>query len=104
MLAEAVRVLTEAARLTNQPMRQGVSGEWEPDPNATPLPLHWAAFVTEALAGAANIGGNDKSLTTCAKVIAQVLAVALYRESPRSTVIQRRSRKVNSPAPQCNSS
>lgn len=61
--ADAVRVLTEAARLTNQPRRQGVSGDWEADPNGTPLPIDWAAFVTEALAGAAaNIGGTTEIL------------------------------------------
>lgn len=60
VLADAVRCLTEAARLTNHPMRQSVSGDWEPDPNATPPPIDWAAFVTEALAGAAaNIGGTE---------------------------------------------
>src|SRR6185295_8383474 len=54
------RRLDEAAHLTNQPMRQNSSGQWEadPDPRAA-LPIDWAEFVTHALAGAAaNIGGN----------------------------------------------
>jgi hypothetical protein len=52
-----------AACLTNQPMRQGVSGEWELDPNGTPVAIDWAAFVTEALAGAAaNIGSTTQIL------------------------------------------
>lgn len=60
VLNDAVRVLTEAARLTNQPGRQTPDGSWEPDPNADPLAIDWAAFVTDALAGAAaNIGGID---------------------------------------------
>lgn len=63
VLDDAVRVLTEAARLTNQPGRQKPDGSWEPDPNAAPLAIDWAAFVTDALAGAtANIGGIDAIL------------------------------------------
>lgn len=63
VLNDAVRVLTEAARLTNQPGRQNPDGSWEPDPNAAPLAIDWAAFVTDALAGAtANIGGVDAIL------------------------------------------
>ena len=63
VLADAVRCLTEAARLTNQPMRQSVSGDWEPNQNGTPQRIDWAAFVTEALAGAAaNIGGTEAIL------------------------------------------
>jgi hypothetical protein len=55
VLGNAIRVLTEAARLTNTPMRQTSTGTWEPDPTAAPLPIDWTAFV--ALAGAAaNIG------------------------------------------------
>ena len=62
-VVRGVQALTEAARLTNQPTRQGVSGDWEADPNGTPLPIDWAAFVTEALAGAAaNIGGTTEIL------------------------------------------
>lgn len=63
ILNDAVRVLTEAARLTNQPVRQKSDGSWEPDPHADPLAIDWAAFVTDALAGAAaNIGGIDAIL------------------------------------------
>lgn len=58
VLDDAVRVLTEAARLTNHRVRQNPDGTWEPDPNADVLAIDWAAFVTDALAGAAaNIGG-----------------------------------------------
>lgn len=63
VLDDAVRVLTEAARLTNRPVRQKPDGSWEPDPHAEPLRIDWAAFVTDALAGAAaNIGGIDAIL------------------------------------------
>ncbi|WP_200846024.1 XRE family transcriptional regulator [Mycolicibacterium vanbaalenii] len=63
VLDEAVRVLTEAARLTNQPVRRAADGSWEPDLDADGLPIDWAAFVTTALAGAAaNIGGIDAIL------------------------------------------
>jgi transcriptional regulator with XRE-family HTH domain len=63
VLDDAVRVLTEAARLTNQPVRQKPDGSWEPDLDADGLPIDWAAFVTTALAGAAaNIGGIDAIL------------------------------------------
>lgn len=65
VLHDAISVLTEASRLTNQPMRQSSSGQWEadPDPRAA-LPIDWAAFVTEALAGAAaNTGGIDTILS-----------------------------------------
>lgn len=64
VLHDAISVLTEASRLTNQPGRQTSSGQWEadPDPRAA-LPIDWAAFVTEALAGAAaNAGGIDAIL------------------------------------------
>lgn len=65
VLHDAISVLTEASRLTNQPMRQSSSGQWEPDPDPrAALPIDWAAFVTEALAGAAaNAGGIDKILS-----------------------------------------
>jgi hypothetical protein len=57
VLGDAIRVLPEAARLTNTPMRQTSTGRWEPDPTAAPLPIDWAALVTLAIAGAAaNIG------------------------------------------------
>lgn len=63
VLDDAVRVLTEAARLTNQPVRQKPDGSWEPDLDADGIPIDWAAFVTTALAGAAaNIGGIDAIL------------------------------------------
>jgi transcriptional regulator with XRE-family HTH domain len=64
VLHDAINVLNEASRLTNQPMRQTSSGQWEadPDPRAA-LRIDWAAFVTEALAGAAaNAGGIDTIL------------------------------------------
>ncbi|GAA2417741.1 helix-turn-helix domain-containing protein [Mycolicibacterium llatzerense] len=64
VLHDAISVLTEAAHLTNQPMRQSSSGGWEanPDPRAA-LAIDWAEFVTHALAGAAaNIGGIEKIL------------------------------------------
>ncbi|WP_396912820.1 helix-turn-helix domain-containing protein [Mycolicibacterium sp.] len=63
VLDDAVQVLTEAARLTNQPVRQQPDGSWEPDLDADGIPIDWAAFVTSALAGAAaNIGGVDAIL------------------------------------------
>ncbi|WP_198344622.1 helix-turn-helix domain-containing protein [Mycobacterium dioxanotrophicus] len=63
VLDDAVRVLTEAARLTNQPVRQTPDGSWEPDLGADGIPIDWAAFVTDALAAAAaNIGGIDAIL------------------------------------------
>jgi transcriptional regulator with XRE-family HTH domain len=64
VLHDAIAALTEAAHLTNQPMRQNSSGQWEadPDPRAA-LPIDWAEFVTLALAGAAaNIGGTEAIL------------------------------------------
>jgi transcriptional regulator with XRE-family HTH domain len=64
VLHDAIGALTEAAHLTNQPMRQNSSGQWEadPDPRAA-LPIDWAEFVTHALAGAAaNIGGTEQIL------------------------------------------
>ena len=64
VLHDAIAALTEAAHLTNQPMRQNSSGQWEadPDPRAA-LPIDWAEFVTHALAGAAaNIGGTEQIL------------------------------------------
>jgi transcriptional regulator with XRE-family HTH domain len=64
VLHDAISVLTEATRLTNQPMRQTSSGQWEadPDPRAA-LPIDWAEFVTLALAGAAaNVGSIEKIL------------------------------------------
>jgi hypothetical protein len=64
VLHDAISVLTEATRLTNQPMRQNSSGQWEPDPDPrAALPIDWAEFVTLALAGAAaNVGGTEQIL------------------------------------------
>ncbi|WP_174400345.1 helix-turn-helix domain-containing protein [Mycolicibacterium sphagni] len=61
VLHDAIAVLTEAAHLTNQPMRQTSSGGWEPNPDPrAALAIDWAEFVTHALAGAAaNIGGTE---------------------------------------------
>ena len=64
VLHDTISVLTEATRLTNQPMRQATSGQWEvdPDPRAA-LRIDWAAFVTLALAGAAaNVGSIEEAL------------------------------------------
>ena len=42
VLYDAVYALTEATRLTNQPMRQTCSGGWEPDPDPrAALPIVW---------------------------------------------------------------
>jgi hypothetical protein len=61
VLADAIRVLTEAARLRRPVMQQGPSG-WEPDPARTES-ADWAEFVTLAVAGAAaNIGSIDRAL------------------------------------------
>ncbi|SBS76645.1 Helix-turn-helix protein [uncultured Mycobacterium sp.] len=64
VLQDAIAVLTEATRLTNQPMRQASSGGWEPNPDPrAALPIDWAEFVTLALAGAAaNVGGIETIL------------------------------------------
>lgn len=63
VLADAVAVLTEATRLTTQRVRRTSDGGWEPDPAAPPDRIDWAAFVTEALAGAtANAGGINNIL------------------------------------------
>lgn len=64
VLHDAISVLTEATRLTNQPMRQTSSGQWEADPNPrAALPIDWAEFVTLALAGAAaNVGSIEQIL------------------------------------------
>ena len=56
VLGNAIRVLTEAARLTNTPLRQTSTGSWEPD-----RPQHRCRSTgrrsSAALAGAAaNIG------------------------------------------------
>jgi transcriptional regulator with XRE-family HTH domain len=64
VLHDVIGTLTEATRLTNQPMRQNGSGQWEPDPDPrAALPIDWAEFVTLALAGAtANVGGIEQIL------------------------------------------
>lgn len=64
VLHDAIGVLTEATRLTNQLSRRTDSGQWEadPDPRAT-VPIDWAEFVTLALAGAAaNVGSIEEAL------------------------------------------
>lgn len=62
VLSDAVAVLTEATRLTNQRVRRTADGGWEPDPGSAE-PIDWAAFVTDALAGAAaNAGSIDTVL------------------------------------------
>ena len=63
VLADTVRTLTEATRLTTQRVRRTAAGGWEPDPDAPGDPIDWAEFVTEALAGAAaNAGSVDAVL------------------------------------------
>ncbi len=62
VLADAVRVLTEAARLRRPVMRQAADGGWEPHPLQTEA-ADWAEFVTLAVAGAAaNVGSIDRAL------------------------------------------
>jgi hypothetical protein len=65
ILHDAVSALTEATRLTNQPVRQTSSGHWEPNPDPrAALPIDWAEFATLALAGAAaNVGSTVKILS-----------------------------------------
>jgi transcriptional regulator with XRE-family HTH domain len=64
VLHDAISVLTDATRLTNQPMRQTSPGRWEADPDTrAALPIDWAEFVTLALAGAAaNVGSTEQIL------------------------------------------
>jgi hypothetical protein len=62
VLADAIRVLTEAARLRRPVLQQTGDGEWEPHPFRTE-PADWAEFVTLAVAGAAaNVGSVDRAL------------------------------------------
>jgi hypothetical protein len=62
VLAVAVRVLTEAARLRRPVLRQAEGGGWEPDPLRTER-ADWAEIVTLAVAGAAaNVGSIDRAL------------------------------------------
>ncbi|WP_101953514.1 helix-turn-helix domain-containing protein [Mycobacterium intracellulare] len=64
VLADAISVLTEATRLTNQLSRRTDAGRWEPDPDPrAAVPIDWAEFVTLALAGAAaNVGSIEEAL------------------------------------------
>ena len=62
ILADAVRVLTEAARLRRPVLQQTGDGGWEPHPLRTE-PADWADFVTLAVVGAAaNVGSVDRAL------------------------------------------
>lgn len=62
ILADAIRVLTEAAQLRRPVLRQAEGGGWEPDPLQTE-PADWAEFITLAVAGAAaNVGSIDRAL------------------------------------------
>jgi hypothetical protein len=62
VLADAIRVLTEAARLRRPVLQQGADGQWEPHPARTE-PADWAEFITLAVAGAAaNVGSVDRAL------------------------------------------
>jgi len=57
VLADAIGVLTEAARLRRPVLQRTESGAWQPDPTRTEQ-ADWAEFVSEALAGAAaNVRG-----------------------------------------------
>lgn len=63
VLADAVRVLTEAARLRRPVMHRADDGQWEAHPMRTKQ-ADWAEFVTQALAGAAaNIGSVHAALS-----------------------------------------
>jgi hypothetical protein len=62
VLADAIRVLTEAARLRRPAMQQSADGGWEPHPTQTE-PADWAEFITLAVAGAAaNVGSIEQIL------------------------------------------
>ncbi len=62
-LGEAVRALTDAARLPRPRLRRTDEGTWVEDPGAAPEQMDWAEFVTLAIAGAAaNMGGVDAAL------------------------------------------
>jgi hypothetical protein len=62
-LAEAIRALTDAARLPRPRLRRTEDGHWVEDTLASPDQTDWAEFVTLALAGAAaNLGGIDAIL------------------------------------------
>lgn len=62
-LGEAVRALTDAARLPRPRLRRTDEGTWVEDTEAAPEQMDWAEFVTLAIAGAAaNMGGVDAAL------------------------------------------
>lgn len=62
VLADAIRVLTEAARLRRPVFERDADGAWREHPTLTQQ-TDWAEFVTHALAGAAaNIGSIDAAL------------------------------------------
>jgi len=62
-LADAIRALTDAARLPRPRLRRTEEGNWVEDTLASPDQTDWAEFATLALAGAAaNIGGIDAIL------------------------------------------
>jgi len=62
VMADAIRVLTEAARLRRSLMRRTATGEWESDPTRTES-ADWAEFITLAVAGAAaNVGSVERAL------------------------------------------
>lgn len=62
-LADAIRALTDAARLPRPRLRRTEEGNWVEDPLTSPDQTDWAEFVTLALAGAAaNLGGIDAIL------------------------------------------
>lgn len=63
LLAAAIRALTDAARLTYQPLVQNQAGEWVSSSTGELQQADWAEFVTQALAGAAaNYGGIEAIL------------------------------------------
>ncbi|MFG1913022.1 hypothetical protein [Kribbella sp. NPDC048928] len=63
VMADAVRVLTEAARRRRPVYRPAEGGGVEQDPDATE-PADWAEFVAQALvAAAANVGGIETALS-----------------------------------------
>lgn len=62
-LADAIRALTDAARLPRPRLRRTEEGNWVEDTLSSPDQTDWAEFVTLALAGAAaNLGGIDAIL------------------------------------------
>lgn len=62
VMADAIRVLTEAARLRREVLDQAEDGSWAPSVTKTEQ-ADWAEFVTLAVAGAAaNVGSIEKAL------------------------------------------